>query len=987
MATERIDIVIREDGARVVNRDLDRIGETAERSSKGVNLLRSALAAMAAYLAVDRVVKWADSWATASSQIRIATKSAAEAAAVQEKLFASAQQTRQGFEGVVELYSRTARAGKALGASQQQIIDFSTSIGKALAVQGGSAESSRGALLQLGQALAGGTVRAEEFNSIIEGAPYLLQVVANNIKGVDGDLGTLRDKMLAGQLSSKLFFEAFQKGAGDIDKDFAKAALTIGQSMTVVNNALMRYVGQLDQTLGVSAAVGVAAKFIADNMEQIGAVAVSLGAALAAAFAPGVVMRLMSAIGALFGLIAAHPFVALGAAVIATSTYLYQFRDAINAGVDDVTTLGDVGRAVLAQLGTLFDKFGTWAAGAWERVVRAANTAYERVTSDTDSAVMTWAASFSQFYSGVGTGFAGVVKAVARTIDAILGLITGLVIANARVIANIPTAFKTFFGNAYNDVLGIVEKMINVVVDGMNVIRKAAGQDLMETFTLSAQKLDVTPYKEIGADIAGAFDAGFRAQGGFVEKWVDSTFGQAAKIAQDRIADAGTKGAADLNKSPGAGKGPRVDEKATKAAQAYENALTQLLNTIAPLDGAERELAQAQAILNKGLATGKINAADYARYQALLKDHYRDLLDPLGAVNREVDRQVALLGMEANARQVAEQVYQTTQDLKSKGIQLTQEETAAMTAQFAALQKLTEATQARDSLVAATQGQRQQFSATAGALGSAQKGQVPGVTTGDVAQQVNGMAPDLFAGSDTAMQAQVAAAQEMYDKLNELRKNDLISEETLQLAKTRIALEQQDMRLANTNAFFGTLAGLQESSNKELAAIGKAAAIAQATMDGIVAVQKALASGPPPYNYAMAAAVGVSAAANVAKLAGFESGGYTGNVGTSEIAGVVHGREFVVNAEGTARNRAALEAMNSGASLPLNGGAGPTVVVNVVNNSSGTTVKQEERETPNGRELTVMIEDVVATSVRKGGRVADAMEGQYGLNRALGAAR
>jgi len=52
----------------------------------------------------------------------------------------------------------------------------------------------------------------------------------------------------------------------------------------------------------------------------------------------------------------------------------------------------------------------------------------------------------------------------------------------------------------------------------------------------------------------------------------------------------------------------------------------------------------------------------------------------------------------------------------------------------------------------------------------------------------------------------------------------------------------------------------------------------------------------------------------LASIAGFESGGYTGNVGTKEVAGVVHGKEFVVNAAATARNRDTLEAMNRGAS-------------------------------------------------------------------------
>ncbi|MET4636159.1 hypothetical protein [Kaistia defluvii] len=57
-----------------------------------------------------------------------------------------------------------------------------------------------------------------------------------------------------------------------------------------------------------------------------------------------------------------------------------------------------------------------------------------------------------------------------------------------------------------------------------------------------------------------------------------------------------------------------------------------------------------------------------------------------------------------------------------------------------------------------------------------------------------------------------------------------------------------------------------------------------------------------------------SAFGGIGKLLGFASGGYTGDRGTGKVAGVVHGKEFVVNARATAKNRALLEAMNSGLS-------------------------------------------------------------------------
>lgn len=86
--------------------------------------------------------------------------------------------------------------------------------------------------------------------------------------------------------------------------------------------------------------------------------------------------------------------------------------------------------------------------------------------------------------------------------------------------------------------------------------------------------------------------------------------------------------------------------------------------------------------------------------------------------------------------------------------------------------------------------------------------------------------------------------------------------------RTKFEDAQNKTRQDNLKSSLGYISSLASSNSKELAAIGKAAAISQATIDGYAAVQKALASAPPPFNYGLAAAVGVAAAANVAKIVG-----------------------------------------------------------------------------------------------------------------------
>ena len=79
--------------------------------------------------------------------------------------------------------------------------------------------------------------------------------------------------------------------------------------------------------------------------------------------------------------------------------------------------------------------------------------------------------------------------------------------------------------------------------------------------------------------------------------------------------------------------------------------------------------------------------------------------------------------------------------------------------------------------------------------------------------------------------------------------------------------KKSQQRAENFRSTLSYISTLQQNATGDLFRVGQAAAIATATIDGIAAVQKALASAPPPFNFALAALVGVAAAANVNKIA------------------------------------------------------------------------------------------------------------------------
>lgn len=103
------------------------------------------------------------------------------------------------------------------------------------------------------------------------------------------------------------------------------------------------------------------------------------------------------------------------------------------------------------------------------------------------------------------------------------------------------------------------------------------------------------------------------------------------------------------------------------------------------------------------------------------------------------------------------------------------------------------------------------------------------------------------------------------------------------------------------------------------AAVGDAAAVSSAGVQAAAGATTAAAWSPAALaasigSFGSAAAIGLAAVIGVmAAFGGFRKGGYTGNAGVDEVAGVVHGKEYVFDAASTARiGIANLENLRSG---------------------------------------------------------------------------
>jgi tape measure domain-containing protein len=262
---------------RQMNGRLDGIGRSAAKS------LIAPLAGIGGLLSVNEVLKYADAWTSAKNSLAVAGVTGTKQVNVLNQLYDSAQKNATPIGALTGLYGKAAQASDNLGASQNDLLQFSDGVATALRVAGTSSTEASGALTQLGQLLGQARVQAEEFNSVNEGARPILMAVANGLDAAGGSVSKLKNLVNAGSVTGKEFFQAFLKGLPSIQAMAANSTETIAQGFTKVDNALTKYIGSTDSSLGASQRMVKGLSALADNFDTIADTTLKVASVIAAA--------------------------------------------------------------------------------------------------------------------------------------------------------------------------------------------------------------------------------------------------------------------------------------------------------------------------------------------------------------------------------------------------------------------------------------------------------------------------------------------------------------------------------------------------------------------------------------------------------------------------------------------------------------------------------------------------------------------------------
>ena len=951
----------------------DRVAQSSQRAASSImSFVRGAAALVGVGLSAQAILQSADAYTVLQNKLQNVSDSERQVTELTNELFNVANKTRTPVQETAQAFTRFDMALKNLGGSQEESLRLTETVNKMLTVSGATATEAGSALLQLSQAFNKGKLDGDEFRSVMELMPNAADAIAKKLGVTRGELLKLAPQ---GKITAQVMREAFADIANEVDNKFGKTTKTLSQAMTVLKNNATQTFGEINKQLGITSALSKAIIFLGENMKALAVVLAVAGAALLVAFGPTLVAAISSAASAVWAFtaaLAANPIGLLVVGITAAIAAITVFGDEIAVTADKSVTLKDMFRTAFAYISDAAGVAAEWIKSVW-------NTAIDWVNSKTEG----WGEQFRNVGNFIVKAVKGYVNFVIASWVGAFNAIKVIWDKFPDVMQYVFASVVNFGASAVETVVNAWQIGLRKIAElGAEVAPDMAGRlnAALDAATIKLPRMQVgDAAKGAAAEVGKAFTDAFNKD--YVGDAANTFMARARDIAAKRKAAEGQGSAlrgTGPNLTPNA-----IDEKAAKAAEKRATALAKInaeldnelsrMYMLKPereaqarfdqieeqLLGKKIKLSQDEAAAikekikaiqeakdiqqaydriyeeavgpqrdynanltaaQKLLSQGSITQQQYETATIKATEAYKNAIDPMRQYNKDLEDQFKLLELTPKAREIEQQMIQLENAAIAAGIPDREKYLQQKREELQLLQKRKGLQEARDALYNQYQQPREDFSNKVTAISEMQN-------SGDKAAATNSMLQGM--GIDTTnfqknIDAQLAMYQTYNDQIKRMYDERLITEQEYASASMQIELQRQNVHLNAANSFFGNLAALQKSGNKKMAAVGKAAAIAQAmisTYQSATSAYAAMASIPyvgPALGAAAAAAAIAAGLANVQQIrsqnAGFKDGGYTGSIGVNEVAGVVHGREYVMDANATARIGVAnLQALQAGA--------------------------------------------------------------------------
>lgn len=596
MSNFYVDIVLRPGRAQqqiaAMDKSLRGLDSTAEKLGRRMHRL---FQVGVASLLLEQLFSITDAYTTMSNRVAAVTGSLDEQRAVMDELFGIANRARAPIEAVTTGYQRIRNATKDMGLSQRETLRVTETLSKGLLVYGSTQSEAASTMTQFTQALQSGKLNGDEFRSVMENSPAVIELLTRQLKISKGEL---KDWSKKGKISADQMVKALINGADEIDTKFAKLTPTIGQSLTVLRNNMVRFVGEMITGSGAAKAIATVIMFVGRNFDVFAKILLSVTNVLGVLFVRKGVTAAIGALRALSAAALANPFTAIVAAVVFLISLLVNFADKISLTRDGTVKLAAVVSAAWAEI---------------KRAVTSAVTEMGRLFKE-------FLTFFDEAFKDLDIELGDVLVLVAIFVDKFILLMKYAYHSSVAILAGIPAAGGSLLLRGLSAMLEMAAQQINMFISAYNKsVGRIAGKIGKVDFGASDLWKTADKMEKFAED---KFDDAKEA----LSKLIGGDIGP-VQAAMMRILESAGKagdGMTDLDK-----KGKKTFGGMDDGAKKSKDAFDQLIEGLYPVVKAMNDVRDARAILDKELTKGiedavTMTVSDTIRNLSTLAQMYRD---------------------------------------------------------------------------------------------------------------------------------------------------------------------------------------------------------------------------------------------------------------------------------------------------------------------------------------------------------------------------
>lgn len=491
--------------------------EIEEGTNEADSLMQTIKGAVAAYATIQTLstaLNLSDQLTSTTARLNLMNDGLQTTQDLQNMIYLSAERARGSYQATADAVSKLGlMAGDAFGSSEE-IIAFMEQVNKQFTIAGTEAAGIDAAMLQLTQAMGSGVLRGEEYNSILEQAPNIIQAIADYMEVLKGQL---KDMAAEGQITADIVKAAMFAAADDTNAKFESMPKTFSQIWTSFQNTALMAFQPVLQRMNEIANSEAFQEFVNNAIEGLSMVA-------------GIALEIFDLLVGVAGAVADNwswlsPIIYGVAAALAVYYGWLLLTKGAEMAMAAVHGIVAVAKGIMAAA-TMLVTGATWAETTAQYGLNAAMYACPIVWI-----IILIIALIALFYAAV----AAVNKFAGTSVSA-TGIICGAFMVALAFIGNIFVALWNLvvdvFVLIYNLVATVANFIGNVFTDPIGAVCRLFF-DLADTVLGILQALASAIDAIFGSNLAGSVQGWRDSLGG----WVDDTFGKGEEVMAKMNAD------------------------------------------------------------------------------------------------------------------------------------------------------------------------------------------------------------------------------------------------------------------------------------------------------------------------------------------------------------------------------------------------------------------------------------------------------------------